>query len=91
MQHPLVAVSRPMRTGVMLQDRDHAVMQLQQVAVQQNEAEVVKKYGERWYRLWLFFLHWSAIIGEQGSAFNYQVTMHKNHDKFDRMYKTRKV
>lgn len=50
----------------------------------QNEAEVVKTYGERWYRLWLFFLHWSAIIGEQGSAFNYQVTMHKNLATVDR-------
>jgi cyclopropane fatty-acyl-phospholipid synthase-like methyltransferase len=50
----------------------------------QNEVEVVKTYGERWYRLWLFFLHWSAIIGEQGSAFNYQVTMHKNLATVDR-------
>ena len=32
------------------------------------------------YRLWYFFLHWSAIIGEQGSAFTYNVTMHKNHN-----------
>lgn len=56
-----------------------------------NKDEVIKAYGERWYRLWYFFLHWSALIGEQGTGFTYQVTMHKNHEKFDRMYATRKV
>ncbi len=49
-----------------------------------NREAVVKAYGERWYRLWYFFLHWSALIGEQGSAFTYQLVMHKNHDSFDR-------
>lgn len=50
-----------------------------------NREPVVKKYGERLFRLWNFFLHWSAVIGEQGSAFTYQVTMHKNANSFDRM------
>lgn len=36
------------------------------------------------YRLWYFFLHWSALIGEQGSAFTYNVTMHKNHNSLKR-------
>jgi cyclopropane fatty-acyl-phospholipid synthase-like methyltransferase len=49
-----------------------------------NKEKVIKAYGERWYRLWYFFLHWSALIGEQGSAFTYQVLMHKNSDSFDR-------
>lgn len=49
-----------------------------------NKEHVLKAYGERWYRLWYFFLHWSALIGEQGSAFTYQLLMHKNHNKFDR-------
>jgi sphingolipid C9-methyltransferase len=49
-----------------------------------NRKDIVAAYGERWYRLWFFFLHWSAIIGERGSAFTYQVTMYKNHDKFPR-------
>ena len=49
-----------------------------------NRAEVVKAYGERWYRLWHFFLHWAALMGEQGAAFTYQVTLHKNHDRFPR-------
>ncbi|MDB4942827.1 MAG: hypothetical protein JWP97_2361, partial [Labilithrix sp.] len=56
-----------------------------------NKEQVVKAYGERWYRLWFFFLHWSSLMGEQGTGFTYQVTMHKNHDKFNRMYSTRKV
>ncbi len=50
----------------------------------ENRAEVVKTYGERWYRLWYFFLHWSMLIGEQGSAFNYHLLLHKNHDSYDR-------
>ncbi|MCH2109117.1 MAG: cyclopropane-fatty-acyl-phospholipid synthase family protein [Polyangiaceae bacterium] len=50
----------------------------------QNKEEVLKVYGERWYRLWKFFLHWSALIGEQGSAFNYQILFHKNHDSYNR-------
>jgi cyclopropane fatty-acyl-phospholipid synthase-like methyltransferase len=49
-----------------------------------NKEKVIKAYGERWYRLWYFFLHWSALIGEQGSAFTYQVMMHKNSDSFNR-------
>jgi cyclopropane fatty-acyl-phospholipid synthase-like methyltransferase len=54
-----------------------------------NKAEVIKAYGERWYRLWYFFLHWSALMGDQGTGFTYQVTMHKNHDRFDRTRPTR--
>ncbi len=49
-----------------------------------NQEDIVAAYGQRWYRLWKFFLHWSALIGEQGSAFNYQLLMHKNHEKFPR-------
>ncbi len=59
----------------LLQWRDHWV---------KNKEEVLKAYGERWYRLWKFFLHWSALIGEQGSAFNYQILFHKNHDSYNR-------
>lgn len=49
-----------------------------------NRENVIKAYGEKWFRLWYFFLHWSALIGEQGSAFTYQLLMHKNSDSFDR-------
>ena len=54
-----------------------------------NKEEVIKAYGERWYRLWYFFLHWSALMGDQGTGFTYQVTMHKNHDRYNRTFKTR--
>jgi sphingolipid C9-methyltransferase len=43
-----------------------------------NEAEVVKKYGQRWYRLWLMFLGWSALIGGQGSSTVFMITLSKN-------------
>ncbi|MEP7052460.1 MAG: class I SAM-dependent methyltransferase, partial [Pseudomonadota bacterium] len=49
-----------------------------------NEKAIIAAYGQRWYRLWKFFLHWSALIGEQGSAFTYQLIMHKNNESFDR-------
>jgi cyclopropane fatty-acyl-phospholipid synthase-like methyltransferase len=49
-----------------------------------NRESIIKAYGQRWYRLWYFFLHWSALIGEQGSAFTYQLIMHKNNESFDR-------
>jgi len=44
-----------------------------------NEAAIVAKYGQRWYRLWLMFLGWSVIIGGQGSSALFMVTMTKNH------------
>ncbi len=49
-----------------------------------NRKAVVAAYGERWFRLWSFFLHWAAQIGDLGGAFTYQVTMHKNANGFDR-------
>lgn len=56
-----------------------------------NKEAVIKAYGERWYRLWYFFLHWSALIGDQGTGFTYQVTMYKNHEKFDRSTSPRRI
>lgn len=50
-----------------------------------NRAAVAGAYGERWYRLWHFFLHWAALAGERGAAFTYQVVLHKNHDRFPRL------
>ena len=49
-----------------------------------NREAIIEAYGQRWYRLWKFFLHWSSLIGVQGSAFTYQLKMHKNHNSFDR-------
>ena len=49
-----------------------------------NKADIVAKYGERWFRIWNLFLPWSAIVGEQGNASCFQVVLNKNIDSFDR-------
>lgn len=48
-----------------------------------NQASIVAKYGERWFRLWLLFLGWSALIAAQGSSALFLLTLTKNnkHDK----------
>jgi cyclopropane fatty-acyl-phospholipid synthase-like methyltransferase len=49
-----------------------------------NREEVIEAYGERWYRIWNFFLAWSTYIARQGNAACFQVVMNKNLDSFDR-------
>jgi sphingolipid C9-methyltransferase len=49
-----------------------------------NKEAIVKAYGERWFRIWHFFLGWSTIIAEQGNAACFQVVLNKNLDKYDR-------
>jgi len=43
-----------------------------------NEAAIVAKYGQRWYRMWLMFLGWSVIVGGQGGSTVFMITMAKN-------------
>lgn len=43
-----------------------------------NEAAVVEKYGQRWFRLWSMFLSWSVIIASQGSSTVFMITLTKN-------------
>jgi sphingolipid C9-methyltransferase len=43
-----------------------------------NEAAIVEKYGQRWFRMWMMFLSWSVLIGGQGSSTVFMVTMSKN-------------
>jgi cyclopropane fatty-acyl-phospholipid synthase-like methyltransferase len=43
-----------------------------------NEAAIVEKYGQRWFRMWMMFLSWSVIIGGQGSSTVFMITMSKN-------------
>ncbi|HEY2405082.1 MAG TPA: cyclopropane-fatty-acyl-phospholipid synthase family protein [Polyangiaceae bacterium] len=50
----------------------------------QNRDEVVKAYGERWYRIWHWFLAWATTIAGQGTAACFQVLAHKNLNNFDR-------
>lgn len=44
-----------------------------------NEEAIVAKYGQRWFRMWMIFLAWSAIIAAQGSSTVFMITLHKNH------------
>jgi cyclopropane fatty-acyl-phospholipid synthase-like methyltransferase len=44
-----------------------------------NKDAVIEKYGERWFRMWMIFLAWSAIIAAQGSSTVFMVTLTKNH------------
>ena len=43
-----------------------------------NEAAIVAKYGQRWYRMWMMFLGWSVIVGGQGGSTVFMITMTKN-------------
>jgi cyclopropane fatty-acyl-phospholipid synthase-like methyltransferase len=49
-----------------------------------NKDAVIAAYGERWFRIWHFFLVWSTIIAEQGNAACFQVVLNKNLDHYDR-------
>ncbi len=49
-----------------------------------HKADVLRTYGERWFRLWNLFLAWSWRIARQGNAACFQVVANKNLDKFDR-------
>jgi cyclopropane fatty-acyl-phospholipid synthase-like methyltransferase len=51
---------------------------------QENKDEVLRTYGERWYRLWHLFLGWSWRIALQGNAACFQIVCNKNLDSFDR-------
>lgn len=49
-----------------------------------NKDFILKKYGKTWFRKWEWFLAWSVISPEQGSATCYQIVLHKNTSTFDR-------
>ena len=49
-----------------------------------HEAQIVSTYGERWFRIWNFFLAWAVTAGSQGTAACFQVVMNKNLNEFDR-------
>jgi len=49
-----------------------------------NRKEITQAYGDRWFRIWNFFLAWSTIIARQGNAACFQVVMNKNLDNFKR-------
>ena len=45
---------------------------------------ITAEHGERWFRVWQFFLAWSQLVAEQGSAACFQVVLNKNLDSLDR-------
>ncbi|WP_257446128.1 SAM-dependent methyltransferase [Archangium lipolyticum] len=49
-----------------------------------HREEIVKVYGEWWFRLWQMFLGWSVEIAAQGSSTCFQVVANKNLDGFNR-------
>jgi len=49
-----------------------------------NREKIVQKYGERNYRIWLWFLAWCVIIAKQGSSTCWQIILNKNKNGFDR-------
>ncbi len=49
-----------------------------------TKEQVLRTYGERWFRIWHIFLGWSTYIAAQGNAACFQVVANKNLDKFDR-------
>ncbi|TFK37069.1 sphingolipid C9-methyltransferase [Crucibulum laeve] len=50
-----------------------------------NKDKVIVAYGERWYRVWVFFLAYSTIISRHGGCSVFQITMHKNLNAFHRI------
>jgi hypothetical protein len=50
-----------------------------------NEQKVRAKYGDRWFRIWEYFLAYSTIVSRQGSASCYQIVLHKNLNALHRV------
>ncbi|KAB5522889.1 putative cyclopropane-fatty-acyl-phospholipid synthase [Coniochaeta sp. 2T2.1] len=50
-----------------------------------NAANVRAKYGDRWYRIWEYFLATATIYSRQGSATCYQITLAKNINSVHRV------
>jgi len=52
--------------------------------VNNEKAILGKPYPVRLYRIWLTFLAWSVLIGEQGTSQCYQIVANKNRSEYDR-------
>ncbi|CAL1710701.1 unnamed protein product [Somion occarium] len=50
-----------------------------------NKEKVLEHYGERWYRIWVFFLAYATIISRNGGASVFQFTLHKNLNAYPRI------
>ncbi|CAD6573601.1 MAG: hypothetical protein CYPHOPRED_005172 [Cyphobasidiales sp. Tagirdzhanova-0007] len=51
----------------------------------QNAGRCSEKYGEKLDRVWRLFLAWSVIVARQGGSSVFQITLHKNLNKFNRI------
>jgi cyclopropane fatty-acyl-phospholipid synthase-like methyltransferase len=49
-----------------------------------NKDSITVAYGERWFRIWHWFLAWATTVAKQGTAACFQVLAHKNVNHFDR-------
>lgn len=50
-----------------------------------NESKVRGKYGDRLYRIWLFFLASSVIVAREGGSSAFQIVAHKNLNAYPRI------
>lgn len=50
-----------------------------------NKEKVVEKYGDRWFRIWAYFLASATIASRQGSASVFQIILHKNLNAYHRI------
>ncbi|KAK4054433.1 hypothetical protein OIV83_000927 [Microbotryomycetes sp. JL201] len=50
-----------------------------------NKDKVTAAYGDRWYRIWYYFLASATIASRQGSASIFQITCHKNLSGYHRI------
>ncbi|KAL1944877.1 hypothetical protein VTO73DRAFT_2497 [Trametes versicolor] len=50
-----------------------------------NKEKVLEAYGERWYRIWVFFLAYSVLIARHGGSSVFQLTLHKNLNAYPRI------
>ncbi|KAJ7160434.1 sphingolipid C9-methyltransferase [Mycena filopes] len=50
-----------------------------------NKDAVLAKYGEKWFRIWAYFLASATISSRQGSVSVFQITMHKNLNAYHRI------
>ncbi|KAJ7626557.1 hypothetical protein DFH06DRAFT_1007223, partial [Mycena polygramma] len=46
---------------------------------------ILEKYGEKWFRIWAFFLALAVITSCQGTVSLFQITMHKNLNAYHRI------
>jgi len=49
-----------------------------------NEEAILASYGERWFRIWSFFLAWASHVAQDGQSTCFQIVCNKNRKDLDR-------